>query len=113
MISFVKNIFLFTSLILLLVSCEKKDTCPTPVLEISGGGSNSISFSMGDGIAHDFFEIEYGLNGFSKGAGTTVQVNNYQSISGLTPGTYDFYGRGNCGGTEWSGWSEPKSVVIN
>ncbi len=55
------------------------------------------------------WEVEYGLQGFTQGSGTsTVTTNNPFSLSGLTPNTwYDFYVRSICGPGDTSTWTGP------
>ena len=99
-----------------LFGCKKeKDTkqnpCATPdfYINTSSGAAEVNITSYG---VHGFYEIEYGNNGFSKGSGTTITVSGTNQINNLTDGTYDIYLRGNCGGTQWSDWSAPKSCLI-
>lgn len=109
-----KNIFPFLLLALLFVSSCKKaedasDSCTKP-------GSVSLNdYTWGLEVQiygnNDFYEIEYGSNGFSKGSGTTATINGSTTLS-LSNGAYDFYARGNCGGSEWSEWYGPKSVLV-
>ena len=55
----------------------------------------------------DHFEVEYGIQGFSQGSGTTANTSNSSlSISGLQPGThYDVYVRSICSSTLMGNWS--------
>jgi len=100
----------------LLLGCkkdkdDKTNPCGTPdfYLNTSAGVVDVIITNNG---VHGFYEIEYGNNGFSKSSGTTLTVSGSTPLNGLTDGTYDVYLRGNCGGTEWSDWSAPKSFLI-
>jgi hypothetical protein len=54
----------------------------------------------------DHFELEYGVQGFAHGAGTTVNVNgNTHTLSSLQPDThYDAYVRSVCSSTLASDW---------
>ena len=55
------------------------------------------------------WDIEYGLEGFTQGTGTTVNTtSNPYLITGLTELTeYDVYVRSDCGGGDLSAWSGP------
>ena len=55
------------------------------------------------------WEIEYGDQGFGQGTGTTVVANsNPFHLTGLTINhDYSFYVRTNCGGGDYSAWSDP------
>lgn len=59
----------------------------------------------------DYYEIEYGPTGFTIGNGTLASSNSSSFSNGsFTQGiTYDFYVRGNCGGSDWSPWAGPSS----
>ena len=60
-------------------------------------------------------DVEYGLNGFVQGSGTTVQISAGDSIitlTGLTAQTtYDVYVRNNCGEGDVSGWLSKQSFT--
>lgn len=64
------------------------------------------------GNSNDFYDVEYGPTGFEIGNGTRVRTNNqYMDEAILHAGnTYDFYVRGNCGGSKFSSWAGPTSV---
>ncbi|MCD4696123.1 MAG: fibronectin type III domain-containing protein, partial [Bacteroidales bacterium] len=55
------------------------------------------------------WEIEYGDQGFAQGTGTTVVADaNPFHLTGLTINyNYSFYVRTNCGGGDYSAWSDP------
>lgn len=56
------------------------------------------------------FQVEYGLNGFARGTGTTATVTSYDyPFVAMQEGqTYDFYVRASCGATlGWSDWAGP------
>ena len=58
------------------------------------------------------WELEYGLNGFTLGSGTSMVIitNTFVSITGLTfEMTYDFYVRAICGSNDTSSWAGPNS----
>ena len=55
----------------------------------------------------DHFEVEYGIQGFAQGSGTTIDVSsNSLSLSGLQPDTYyDVYVRSVCSSTLMGEWA--------
>ena len=55
------------------------------------------------------YQFEYGLRGFSRGAGTILNpTTTSASMTSLTPSSvYSFYVRTFCGGTDYSVWSGP------
>ncbi len=60
------------------------------------------------------WNIEYGPEGFTQGAGTMITgtTSNPYSLSGLSAGTaYDFYVQDDCGGGSQSSWSGPSSFT--
>jgi hypothetical protein len=60
------------------------------------------------------WDIEYGITGFTQGAGTTITGTgtNPYSLSGLSSSTtYDFYVRADCGAGSLSAWSGPFSFT--
>lgn len=105
--------------ITLLGSCKKENTnnttenpCYTPNLSLSTS-AGTVSLYTGSSSTYGFFEVEYGANGFTRGNGTTKTISGNTDITGLTDGTYDFYIRGNCGGTAWSDWSTARSCLVS
>ena len=94
-------------------------TCHAPYDMSRGQSQGAISFywehntHSGSNPA-DYYEVEYGVTGFTIGDGTRVTVNgksyNGGSFSGNT--TYDYYVRANCGLNDWSPWSEPHSLFV-
>lgn len=100
-----------------LAACNKDNgddnpACPAPSFS-AGAGQNSVQVVIDGSEKYGFFEAEYGSNGYALGNGdSTATINNYQHIGGIPPGTYDIYVRGNCGGSEWSEWSGPKSFLV-
>lgn len=100
-----------------LFGCNQpeEETCPAPDFEAAqagSGGGIQIYDMTGNSELYGFFEVQYGPNGFSFGSGTTQNINDNGTISGLAGGTYDVYLRGNCGGTDWSDWAGPISLLI-
>lgn len=67
------------------------------------------------GPIRDYYQVEYGENGFTKGKGTVVNSNISELfIENLTANTaYDFYVRGSCGGQQFSKWVGPYTFVTN
>ncbi len=57
------------------------------------------------------WDMEYGLSGFTLGSGTTVAgATKPYTLTGLSANTdYDVYIRSNCGGGDFSDWSEKES----
>ncbi|MBK7147912.1 MAG: hypothetical protein IPH78_03605 [Bacteroidetes bacterium] len=86
--------------------------CSAPVSLDMYTGSNPYKFMWYPGTQFSFYDVEYGPTGFTIGEGTRLRTNDaytYDAI--LHQGTtYDFYVRGNCGGTKFSGWAGPRSV---
>src|SRR5690554_2041939 len=62
------------------------------------------------------FEVEYGVQDFTLGTGTTVTgiTTNDTTLSGLTPNTYHhYYVRRDCGGGDLSPWTGPYTFYTN
>jgi len=101
---------------LILVGCKKEkdpktNPCVKPDFYLNTASGAVEVILTGYGV-HGFYEIEYGVNGFNVGSGIKTTVSGTSQINNLTDGTYDIYVRGNCGGTQWSDWSGPKSCLI-
>lgn len=89
-----------------LIQGGNSSTCAKPTnLSASGGYLNWANQGA------DYYEVEYGVTGFTLGTGTKQTVSNYWYASGAYAAntTYDFYVRANCGGTDFSPWSDAKS----
>ena len=74
--------------------------------------NSNVNLSWTAGSDETSWEVQYGLQGFTVGAGTTVvsTLTNY-TVTGLNPAnTYSFYVRANCGGTSNSQWVGPVIV---
>ncbi len=90
-------------------------TCPDPTDFITLNATfDSVDLSWTIGNTETNWEIEYGLNGFAQGTGTTVQVTtNPYTLTGLNFDTnYAIYLRANCGansGDDDSNWLGPIS----
>ena len=88
------------------------ETCATPnELTVSNfiGTSVNLTWSALEGSS---WEIQYGLQGFTVGAGTSVTSDTTsKTINGLnTANNYDFYIRTNCDNGLSSGWIGPVQV---
>lgn len=85
--------------------------CPAP----SGLGVSDVTSVAADiswTSNGDTWDIEYGINGYTQGTGTTIPgvIDNPFLLIGLTPGTwYDVYVRRDCNGTGggYSSWIGP------
>jgi len=67
------------------------------------------------GPLRDYYEVEWGNNGFKQGTGTKSNSNTRSlPINGLSPDKpYDYYVRANCGGTEFTEWVGPYTFVTD
>lgn len=100
---------------------------------ITGGGSSSCnapydlhaywngteyllnwSASAGTGgTLPGYYQVEYGITGFTKGTGTVSNAaSNYFSGNFTQGQTYDYYVRSNCGGSDFSSWTGPASFYV-
>lgn len=90
-------------------------TCPKQEdLEFNSSGRN-ISISWYDYNSEaNYYEIEYGISGFEIGNGTRGTSNNtyFQTTDYTGDNIYDFYVRANCGGEDWSSWSDVHSFYV-
>lgn len=89
-------------------------TCGPPLYLSSEyyGGAYEINWGWSSNIAPGYFQVEYGITGFTKGTGTVANTsdNTFVSSTAFTQGeTYDVYVRSNCGGTDFSSWTGPFS----
>lgn len=106
-----------------LVSCEDEPvdpaffdivptTCDAPSLftvsALINGNTVRIDWDKASGTA---WEIQYGIDGFTLGSGTTIDFSVSSSlISGLSEGiVYDFYIRTKCTDGDYSSWVGPVS----
>jgi hypothetical protein len=88
---------------------EVYEICNDPsVLAASNVTNTSADLSWTTGGATEW-DIEYGVSGFTPGAGTQVHAaTNPFALTGLTGGTvYEFYVRDYCGSTYQSSWVGP------
>ncbi|MBT7144865.1 MAG: hypothetical protein HN894_16195, partial [Bacteroidetes bacterium] len=61
------------------------------------------------------WDIEWGVEGFTQGNGTTISgvTSNPYTLTGLAVGTiYDWYVRADCGGVDSSTWTGPNTFTI-
>ncbi len=90
--------------------------CPSCTFP-SGLGASNIMATSADlnwtaGGSETQWDIEYGAQGFTQGAGTTVSgiTSNPYTLTGLSSSTdYDFYVRADCGANGTSPWAGPFS----
>jgi hypothetical protein len=93
-----------------------KVDCPRPEYQ-SFAGATSTAVELKWGGTGSRFDLEYGVDGFTQGAGTTISgitpaisgnTSLTQVIQGLTPSTvYQFYVRTDCGSGKTSVWKGP------
>ena len=85
-------------------------SCPAPNnLNVASLTSSTADLGWTEQGSATVWDIEYGLTGFTQGAGTTVSgvTTNPYNLTGLSAQTtYDFYVRADCGGSQ-SPWSGP------
>jgi hypothetical protein len=90
-------------------------TCAKPS-SLSANTSGSAYYFSWYGF-NDYYDIEFGLTGFTLGTGTRIRTNNnYTTAADLvfeSGKTYDFYIRGNCGSSTFSSWEGPKSFFAD
>ncbi len=127
-----KNIKFLAGIFLILTaftftSCENEpidpainlDTCNAPTsFQATDFVNNSIvNLTWSAGGQETSWTIEYGVQGFALGSGTSVvSVTNTATIAGLNSGnSYNFYIKSNCSAEESSQWVGPITVeaVVN
>lgn len=89
-------------------------SCFTPTsFATSDVSATSATFGWTAGASESTWNIEYGADGFTQGAGTTVAVTtNPYTLSGLTANTaYDVYIQADCGAGDTSEWVGPLSFT--
>lgn len=88
-------------------------SCPQPSnISVDDATFNTADISWTAGGSETQWQIEYGLNGFAQGTGTSSLVNGAPSsqLSGLSShSVYQFYIRSICGIGDTSVWSGPVS----
>ncbi len=72
----------------------------------------TVDLSWVAGGTEALWQVQYGAAGFVLGSGTVVTANTpTKVITGIpTNGSYDFYVRSNCSGTENSNWVGPITI---
>ena len=96
------------------IRVELIPACPKPTNVISSGvTTNSVTLGWTENGSATSWEIEYGPAGFTLGNGTVEPAStNPYTISNLSASTvYDFYVRADCGGSEYSNYSNLYSVA--
>ena len=93
------------------VSLTASSFCFIPVeLGITYSGQN-VAFKWATNDTNSTsYKVEYGPQGFTQGAGTTVQVNNtlYSGMTMYAQTSYDFYVAAFCSNSQqWSSWAGP------
>lgn len=91
--------------------------CPDPSnLAASNPTEDSVDISWTENGTATDWELEYGLDGFTPGTGTTVFDNDgvpNETLTGLTSATeYDVYVRSICG-AETSNWIGPQNFLTD
>lgn len=89
-----------------------QQSCPD-VSSLTATVSSATSADLGwtATMSQTLWDIEYGVGGFTQGAGTIVSANsNPFTLNNLTESTdYECYVRANCGGGDFSEWVGPVS----
>jgi chitodextrinase len=88
-------------------------TCPKPKnIASSNPTLSSIDLSWTEMGSATAWDIEYGPTGFTPGTGTIENATtNPYTLNGLESSTvYDFYVRANCGGGDYSNWSNVYTI---
>ena len=100
-------LFLDNLQLLAVTSPTPTDTCAAVAnLTVQGVDTMHATLNWTCTGTPDHFELEYGVQGFAHGSGTTVNVNgNTYTLSSLQPDThYDAYVRSVCSSTLASDW---------
>ena len=86
-------------------------SCPAPtMLMVTNIAASSADLGWTAGDSETIWDIEWGVDGFTQGAGTMINdtSDNPYTLSGLTANTaYEFYVRADCGGGDESTWAGP------
>lgn len=93
-----------------------KSFCDQPRDLRVSGYSGGAYFSWQSSYLNEssYYEVQYGLEGFEIGQGTTIITNNSQTYDMVMQRNkvYDFYVRSKCNGAlGWSAWAGPVSHV--
>ncbi|MES2410503.1 MAG: T9SS type A sorting domain-containing protein [Bacteroidota bacterium] len=83
--------------------------CPTPSALNAVATTTSATLSWTENGTATLYNVEYGPNGFTQGAGTLLTgVSNSYNLTPLNPNTaYSYYVQSSCGGTVTSDWAGP------
>ncbi|MCF6132448.1 fibronectin type III domain-containing protein [Flavobacterium wongokense] len=87
--------------------------CDTPTAFVASDfASNAVTLTWEPGSDETSWTVEYGLEGFAHGTGTTVVSSNPTCIvTGLNSNnSYDFYVKANCSESSSSNWAGPETV---
>jgi hypothetical protein len=87
--------------------------CDTPTAFVASDfAGNAVTLSWEPGGDETSWTVEYGIEGFAHGSGTTVVSSNPTCIiTGLNSNnSYDFYVQANCSETSVSNWVGPETV---
>lgn len=98
-----------------LVTGGNSSTCPAPYNLGVNPYNQGYQLRWSVPNSPGYYELEYGLTGFSRGSGTkkTVSTNSYTQGTFNANNTYDFYVRSNCGGSDFSPWAGPYSFYAD
>jgi len=93
------------------VTCAAPPTCSDPTSLAASNITDLVAdLSWTENGTATAWDIEWGVTGFTQGAGTmvTATADNPYTLSGLTASTdYQFYVRANCSATYQSAWVGP------
>ncbi|UMY64675.1 MULTISPECIES: hypothetical protein [unclassified Flavobacterium] len=103
------------------VKTNASNCTDTVSMSISQGSPTALSLGFYYGYFDnpDHFELEYGLEGFTQGTGTSVSIEGYSSttigLSDLQAGArYDLYFRAVCSGLDGTPWKKvPYTLGVN
>jgi len=89
---------------------EDIPACPAPTA-LTATGITTSSATLGWTSSNTTFNVEYGVTGFTQGAGTIANgASNPHTISSLTANTnYQYYVQSDCGASGTSTWAGPFS----
>ncbi|MBU0765958.1 MAG: fibronectin type III domain-containing protein, partial [Bacteroidetes bacterium] len=90
-------------------------SCPVPSgLDANDITDSSAMLSWQDTGTPDYYDLQWGLNGFTPGSGTLVTGLNdsFYDLNGLSVSTaYSFYVRSACNGGDTSAWAGPFGFI--
>ncbi|WP_274476469.1 fibronectin type III domain-containing protein [Mangrovimonas aestuarii] len=99
----------------IVITLYEAPTCPNPTqLSASNITSTSADLAWVSGNTETLWDIQYGMQGFTLGEGTTIPgvASSPYSLSGLTSATsYQYYVRADCGAGDVSVWEGPFSFT--